>query len=149
MVAAGQTGIAKSLSGGVMSKYLKIGLVTGLLITVLALATGCSTLFPTATDSTTGESTSSSIWPMLIFLVVIFAMFYFVMIRPQRKRQKEQQAMMSSLQKGDKVMTIGGIYGTIDNLNEDSIVLKVEGGTTIRVARTAVNKLKEPTENIK
>jgi preprotein translocase subunit YajC len=133
-----------------MSKYLKIGLVTGLLITVLALATGCSALFPTATDSTTGAtSTSGSIWPMLIFLVVIFAMFYFVMIRPQRKRQKEQQAMMSSLQKGDKVMTIGGIYGTIDSLGEDSLVLKVEGGTTIRVARTAVNKLKEPSENIK
>jgi preprotein translocase subunit YajC len=132
-----------------MSKYLKIGLVTGLLITVLVLATGCSTLFPTATNSTTGESSSGSIWPMLIFLVVIFAMFYFVMIRPQRKRQKEQQAMMSSLQKGDKVMTIGGIYGTIDSLSEDSLVLKVEGGTTIRVARTAVNKMKEPTENIK
>jgi preprotein translocase subunit YajC len=150
MVAARQTSIAKSLSGGVMNKLLKIGLVTGLLITVLAIATGCSTLFPTATDSTTGEATSSgSIWPMLIFLVVIFAMFYFVMIRPQRKRQKEQQTMMASLQKGDKVMTIGGIYGTIDSINDESIVLKVEGGTTIRVARTAVNKLKEPTANIK
>ncbi len=134
-----------------MNKFLKIGLVTGLLITVLALATGCSTLFPTATDSATGEPTSggSSIWPMLLFLVVIFAMFYFVMIRPQRKRQKEQQQMMSSLQKGDKVMTIGGIYGTIDSLSEDSLVIKVEGGTTIRVARNAVNKMKEPTETVR
>ncbi len=132
-----------------MNKFLKIGAVTGLLIAVLALATGCSTLFPTATDNATGQSTGSSIWPMLIFLVVIFAMFYFVMIRPQRKRQKEQQAMMAGLQRGDKVMTIGGIYGTIDSISEDSLVLKVEGGTTIRVARTAVNKMKDPTETVK
>lgn len=134
-----------------MNKFLKIGLVTGLLITVLALATGCSALFPAATDSATGQPTSSggSIWPMLIFLVVIFAMFYFVMIRPQRKRQKEQQEMMANLQKGDRVLTIGGIYGVIDSISEDSLVIKVEGGTTIRVARNAVNKMKEPAVTVK
>ena len=131
-----------------MNKLIKTGLVAGLLLAIIALAAGCTTLSPTSTDGST-TSTSSSIWPMLIFLVVIFAMFYFVMIRPQRKRQNEQQAMMSSLQKGDKVMTIGGIYGTIESMGEDSLVLKVEGGTTIRVARTAVNILKEPTANIK
>ncbi|OGN99499.1 MAG: preprotein translocase subunit YajC [Chloroflexi bacterium RBG_13_52_12] len=75
---------------------------------------------------------------MLIFLVVIFGMFYFVMIRPQRKRQKEQQTMMAALQKGDKVITAGGIYGTIDTLSEDTIIIKVEGGTTLRVARGSV-----------
>ena len=86
---------------------------------------------------------------MLIFLVVIFAMFYFVMIRPQRKRQKEQQEMMANLQKGDRVLTIGGIYGVIDSISEDSLVIKVEGGTTIRVARNAVNKMKEPAVTVK
>jgi preprotein translocase subunit YajC len=131
-----------------MNKLLKTGLVTGLLIAVLALATGCTGLFPTATDGA-AASTSSSLWPMLIFLVVIFAMFYFVMIRPQRKRQKEQQAMMAGLQKGDKVMTIGGIYGTIESLSDESLVLKVEGGTTIRVARSAVNKMKETSPTAK
>lgn len=133
-----------------MNKLVKIGLVAGMLIAVLMLATGCSTLFPTATDGASGDGSSSgSIWPMLIFLVVIFALFYFVMIRPQRKRQKEQQQMMANLQKGDKVITIGGIYGTIDNISEDSLVLKLEGGQTIRIARSAVNLRKEPTETIK
>ncbi|OGO06877.1 MAG: preprotein translocase subunit YajC [Chloroflexi bacterium RBG_13_57_8] len=75
---------------------------------------------------------------MLAFLVVIFALFYFVMIRPQRKRQKEQQEMMHNLQKGDKVITAGGIFGTIDSLSEDSVVIKVEGGGTLRVARGSV-----------
>jgi preprotein translocase subunit YajC len=131
-----------------MNKLVKIGLIAGLIVAVLALATGCSLIAPTATTNADGTtaSGSSSIWPMLIFLVVIFALFYFVMIRPQRKRQKDQQQMMASLQKGDKVMTIGGIYGTIDNISEDSIVLKVEGGTTIRVARTAVNIRRDATD---
>ncbi len=75
---------------------------------------------------------------MLVFLVVIFGMFYFVMIRPQRKRQKEHEQMMRELQKGDKVVTAGGIFGTIESLSEDSIVIKVEGGTTLRVARGSV-----------
>ena len=130
-----------------MNKLVKAGLIAGLIIAVLALATGCSLIAPTATTNADGTTASSgSIWPMLIFLVVIFALFYFVMIRPQRKRQKEQQQMMANLQKGDKVMTIGGIFGTIDSISEDSIVLKVEGGTTIRVARNAVNLRHEATD---
>ena len=75
---------------------------------------------------------------MIGLLVVIFAMFYFVMIRPQRKRQKEHQEMMQGLQKGDRVITAGGIYGTIDSISEDTVVIKVEGGTTLRVARGSV-----------
>jgi preprotein translocase subunit YajC len=126
-----------------MNKLVKMGLVAGLLIAVLAFAGGC---LPTATTSADGTGDSSgfgSIWPMLIFLVVIFAMFYFVMIRPQRKRQKEQQAMMSALKVGDKVMTIGGIFGTIEKVDDNSLVLRMEGDTTIRVARNAVNPVKD------
>jgi len=127
-----------------MKNIWKIGLVVGLLITVMVLSAGC---FPTGTSTVTsanatgtGSETSTweSLWPMLVFLVVIFAMFYFLMIRPQRKRQKEQQAMMQALQKGDKIITAGGIYGTIENVNEDNLVIKVEGGTTLRVARNSV-----------
>ncbi len=129
-----------------MNKLLKTGLIAGLIIAVLALAGGCTFLAPSTTTNADGTSSSGSIWPMLIFLVVIFAMFYFVMIRPQRKRQKEQQQMMASLQKGDKVITIGGIYGTIESISEDSLVLKMEGGQTIRVARNAVNLRREPTD---
>jgi len=118
-----------------MNKVVKIGLVTGLLAAVLALMGGC--LAPTGTGGTSSDQTGS-IWPMIGFLVVIFALFYFVMIRPQRRRQKEQQTMMQGLQKGDKVITAGGIFGTIDSLGEDSVVIKVEGGTTLRVARGSV-----------
>jgi preprotein translocase subunit YajC len=117
-----------------MNKLLKIGLITGLLITVLVFIGGC--LAPTDTQG--GDQGTSSIWPMVAFLVVIFALFYFVMIRPQRKRQKEQQTMMQGLQKGDKVITAGGIYGTIESVGEDNVVIKVESGTTLRVAKGSV-----------
>ena len=116
-----------------MKIILKTGLIAGLLIAVLVFFGGC---LPTGSQAT--EQNPNSTWYMLGFLVVIFALFYFVMIRPQRKRQKEQQTMMQGLQKGDKVITAGGIYGTIDNLSEDSVVIKVEGGTTLRVARGSV-----------
>lgn len=116
-----------------MNSILKTGLIAGLLIAVLVFLGGC---YPTATDG--GEDATGSIWPMIIFLVVIFALFYFVMIRPQRKRQKEHETLMQGLQKGDRVITAGGIYGTIESLSEDSVVIKVEGGTTMRVARGSV-----------
>ena len=109
---------------------LKLVLIVAWLVTFLALIGGC---YP----ADTGEEGSASIWPMIIFLVLIFGLFYFVMIRPQRKRQKEHQTMVQELQKGDRVITAGGIYGTIESLSEDSIVLKVESGT-IRVARGSV-----------
>jgi len=116
-----------------MNKIIKTALVAGLLIAVLVFSGGCL-----GTAAADGEEASGNIWPMIIFLVVIFALFYFVMIRPQRKRQKEHETMMQELQKGDRVVTAGGIYGTIENLSEDSVVIKVEGGTTMRVARGSV-----------
>ena len=131
-----------------MNKLLKIGLIAGLLIAVLVLAGGCSGLFGATTPADGDEAgTSGSIWPMIGFLVVIFAMFYFVMIRPQRKRQKEHQVMMEGLQKGAKVVTAGGIYGTIESLSEDTVVIKVEGGTTLRVARNSVAMRRDETQN--
>ena len=77
------------------------------------------------------------IGPLIIFLVFIFGMFYFLMIRPQRKRQKEHQQLVEELKKGDKVITAGGIYGQIESLSQDSVVLKIESGT-IRIARTSI-----------
>lgn len=114
-----------------MNNKVKTVLVIGLLIAVMAFIGGC---IPGAE----GEEGTGSIWPMIIFLVVIFALFYFVMIRPQRKRQKQHEELMQGLQKGDKVMTAGGIYGTIESLSDDNVVIKVESGTTLRVARGSV-----------
>ena len=121
-----------------MKIAIKTGLIAGLLIAMLALFSGC--LIPAATSTATGGTETSfwSQWGMIIFLVLMVAVFYFLMIRPQQKRSKEQRQMMENLQKGNRVITAGGIYGTIDSLSEDSVVIKTEGGTLLRVARGSV-----------
>jgi preprotein translocase subunit YajC len=118
-----------------MNRIWKIVPVAGVLLALMAFLSGC---FPSATTTPGTTGSTGSIWPMLAFLVVIFALFYFVMIRPQRKRQKAQQQMMQSLQKGDEVVTAGGIFGRIDSLNEESVVIKTESGALLRIARGSV-----------
>ena len=108
---------------------INISLIAGLLITLLLFAGGCVP---------EGGEESTSIVPMLIFLALIFGVFYFLMIRPQRKRQKDHEQLVQELRKGDKVITAGGIYGQIESLDQDSIVLKIESGATIRIARASV-----------
>ena len=73
------------------------------------------------------------------FLVVLFAIFYFIAIRPQRKRQKEHQQMVSALQKGDEVITSSGILGKITGLDEHYIRLNVASGVDMKMQRVYVN----------
>jgi preprotein translocase subunit YajC len=115
------------------SKRLNLAVIVGLLITLLVMLGGCYT----TTDGTESGDSTSTIY-MVVFLVLIFAMFYFLMIRPQRKRQKEQRELMEGLKRGDKVVTAGGIFGVIENVSEDSVVIKVESGATLRVAKNMV-----------
>jgi len=110
-------------------KKLTLGL-TGALLVALATLGGC---VPEG-----GAQEEGSIIPLILMLVFIFGIFYFLLIRPQRKRQKEHQQLMTELNKGDKVITAGGIYGVIESLSEDSIVIKVESGVTMRVSRGSV-----------
>ena len=85
---------------------------------------------------------------MFVFLALLFAMFYLLIIRPQRKRQKEHQGLLDALKRGDKVITIGGIYGQVDTISEDSIVIKVESGATIRLLRGGIVAKQEPGEQV-
>ncbi len=77
-------------------------------------------------------------WVMLIFLVVIFAVMYLLMIRPRQKQQKEHEAMMQELRVGDRVIIAGGIYGQIESLSEDTAILRIESGATMKVARSSI-----------
>jgi len=79
-----------------------------------------------------------SIAPMIIFLVLIFAAMYFLMIKPQRKKQREQQEMVQQIRKGEKVIIAGGIYGQIESVGEESIVLRLESGATMRVLKGSI-----------
>ena len=75
---------------------------------------------------------------MILFLVAIFAIMYFIMIRPRQKQQKQHDEMMKELRPGDKVITAGGIYGQIESLSEDTAILRIESGATMKVARSSI-----------
>jgi preprotein translocase subunit YajC len=79
--------------------------------------------------------------PMIIFLVAMIVIFYFFMIRPQRKREKDAQAFRASIQKGDKIVTIGGVHGKIVEVQEKTFTIETEGGSRMKIERTAVSHL--------
>lgn len=85
-----------------------------------------------------GGSGPGAITGFVFPLVIVMAIFYFILIRPQLKKQKQLQSMLSSLQKGDKVITTGGIHGTIVGIKDDVVVLKVSDTTKIEVSKSAV-----------
>ena len=79
-------------------------------------------------------------WSMWIMLALIFVVMWFFMIRPQRKQQKELQYFRDSLKKGDKVVTVGGIYGTVCEIKEGSVLIEVDSNVKIRVSKNALVK---------
>ncbi|AIE60870.1 preprotein translocase subunit YajC [Bacillus methanolicus] len=82
----------------------------------------------------------SSLGPILL----MFLIFYFLIIRPQQKRQKAIQQMQNDLKKGDKIVTIGGLHGIVDALDEDTIVIKCGDGSRLTYDRTAVREVTQP-----
>lgn len=75
-------------------------------------------------------------------LIAMFAIFYFLLIRPQQKRQKKTQQMQSDLKKGDKVITIGGLHGVVDALDEGTIIVKASEGARLTFDRAAIRDVK-------
>lgn len=75
----------------------------------------------------------------IIPFVLMFAVLYFLLIRPQQKRQKTRNSMLNQLKKGDKVTTIGGLHGTIVEITDDVVVLRVNDATKLTFDRSAVN----------
>ncbi len=84
------------------------------------------------------SSSSSLVGSLLPFLLII-VIFYLFLIRPQNKKQKETQKMLDALKKGDKVITIGGIHGTVSSVKENTIIVKVDDNCKIEFNRTAIS----------
>jgi preprotein translocase subunit YajC len=91
-------------------------------------------------QTTAGTQPAGGGMSMWIMLALIFVVMWFFMIRPQRKQQKELQNFRDSLKKGDKVVTIGGIYGTVDEIKEGSVLIIVDKDVKIRVSKNALVK---------
>ncbi len=86
-------------------------------------------------------------WVALVALML--GAWYFLMMRPQRKKMKEHEAMMKALKPGTRVITMGGIYGEVDSVGEDTMVLKLEDGARMKVSRASIaglEAIEEPEE---
>jgi len=90
----------------------------------------------TATDAGSGQ------WfTMLLPFILMFVVFYFLLIRPQQKKQKQRNLMLNQLKRGDKIVTIGGLHGTIVELTDDLVVLRVNDVTKLTFDRSAISSV--------
>lgn len=96
-----------------------------------------STVLQTAAPAASSAAGSASMW---IMLILIFVVMWFFMTRPQRKQQKALEEMRRSLKKGDKVVTAGGIYGVVADLDERTVLMKVDGEVKLRVDKSSIQK---------
>jgi preprotein translocase subunit YajC len=88
-----------------------------------------------------GGDASGSLVSTIVMFGAIFVIFYFMIIRPQQKRSKERQKMLSNIAKGDKVVTSGGMHGTIAGLDEKTVLLEVGDKIKLKFDRSAVSQV--------
>ena len=91
---------------------------------------------------------AGSIGGMLIPMVLVFGLFYFMMIRPQQRKEKERQKLIGNVKTGDRVIFSGGILGTVANVKEKSLVVKVADGVKMEILRGAVTSVLDKDEKL-
>ncbi|GAA4705379.1 preprotein translocase subunit YajC [Brevibacillus fulvus] len=77
----------------------------------------------------------------LLPIIIMFVIFYFLLIRPQQRRNKQRNQMLASLKKGDKVVTIGGVHGTIHDINDTEVVIRIAHNVNVTFDRGAINSV--------
>jgi len=100
--------------------------------------TGGSTTTATNPDGTPIEQSWLAKYGTWIWLVVLVVAFYFLLIRPQRQRAKTQQDLLGNMQKGDEVVTVGGIFGKIKDVGGDSLIITISSGVDVKVSKSAI-----------
>jgi preprotein translocase subunit YajC len=84
---------------------------------------------------------SNAVFTQLLFFAAIFAIFYFLLIRPQQKQKREREALLAALKKGDRVVTTSGLWGTITGLDEQKVVLRVADQVRLEFDRSAIGRV--------
>ncbi len=97
-------------------------------------------IFMTLLQAAGAQGAAGGQWTMWVMLLLIFVVMWFFMIRPQRKQQKELQKFRDGLQKGDKVVTVGGIFGTVVEIKEKSVLIEVDKDVKLRVDKNSLVK---------
>lgn len=79
----------------------------------------------------------------LIFMGLIFLVFWFLLIRPQQKKEKERRAMIAAVQKGDNIVTVGGLYGKVTQVDEASVLAQVDDNVKVRIDKSAISNVRD------
>ena len=116
-------------------------------LTILITLTGVNLMFPfiSVAYAQSADAASGSAFFQFIPLILILGVFWFLIIRPQQKKQKEHQRMVDSLRKGDKVVTNGGIFGTIVKVGDDRLTLEIASKIQIQLERHHVSRMDKKT----
>jgi preprotein translocase subunit YajC len=104
------------------------------LVSAFVLMSSISLFAQTQSAPRAGQSPVS----MLVMMGVIFAIIYFLMIMPQRKKQKETQNMLNNMKKGDKIVTVGGLLGTVGNVKDTTVMVKISDNTVVEFRKSAI-----------
>jgi preprotein translocase subunit YajC len=122
---------------GILSRF-------GILLTFLEVNMFSDIVFAmTGAPKDAGDAGPGALFSSFLPLILIFAIFYFLLIRPQSKKAKDHKKMLEDLKKGDKILTSGGIYGLIESIEGDTVAVKIAENVRIKVSRSAIAGIRE------
>ena len=103
-------------------------------------------VYAQAAGAQQGGAQGSLLNSPIVMMLLIFGIFYFLLIRPQQKQQKDHKTMLAGLKKNDEIVTSGGIHGTIVNVKDKSFVVRIDDNVKVEVQKTSVSALKKKKE---
>ncbi len=109
------------------------------------LHSGLDFLAQTTAPATPGAPPAAPAWMSFLPMILLFAAMYFLMIAPQRKKQKAHEKMLKELGSGDEIVTTGGIYGVITNVKDDRFIVRIAEGTKIEIGKAFVQTVVKKT----
>ena len=119
--------------------------IISMIVIIPIIVTSClpvsqegSTTVATNPDGTPVEPSWFAQYGTWLWIIILIVAFYFLLIRPQRQRSKTQQDLMSNLQRGDEIITVGGIYGKIKDVGGDSMIITISSGVDIKISKSSI-----------
>ncbi|MCL5770687.1 MAG: preprotein translocase subunit YajC [Actinobacteria bacterium] len=137
----------KNIKSNKSGKIFVISFVVIFILLIGIISSGCNLLVPASSGSTTVATNADGtpVQPSFlakygtwIWLIVLVVAFYFLLIRPQRQRSKAQQDLLGNIQRGDEIVTVGGIFGKVKDVGSDSLIVTISSGVDIKISKSAV-----------
>jgi preprotein translocase subunit YajC len=94
-----------------------------------------------------GQAGGGSMMGTVVMFGLIILIFYFMILRPQQKKQKDRQKLLESVQKGDKVITVGGVHGTVIGIEDKTVLVQIADDVKVKFERSAISIINRPGEN--